>query len=219
MAEPRTAAVGRSRPAPDTALYLDEAVVSRGVALLHAQCWLWGQDLKSPQGDLLTACGLARSVFDGARSHRSYYGGRLSDARFVVAWGGGLVFGDATGALFFPRLRFAPTRLDNVRSLEAVPDLNAVHEAAPLAPPRDNRLVLAALEWLAVYEDEVTRIAGPRWRAECARRWAEIEEGARTAAASVSVAYEKLPPIPPDGLAESWRELAASIPARGPSPD
>jgi len=151
---------------------------------------------------------LERATFEGARSHRSYYGGRLPDTRFVVAWGGGLVFGDASGALFFPRLRFAPTRLDDFEARQDVPDLNAIHEAAMLVPPRDEHLVLAALEWLAGYEDEVASIAGPVWRVECARRWAEIEEGARVAAASVDVQYEPLLPIPQHGLAESWRALA-----------
>jgi hypothetical protein len=188
-------------------------VVSSGAELLHAQCWLWGQDLNSPHGDLLRASGLERSSFEGARSHRSYYRARLADDRFVLAWGGGLLFGDGSGSLFFPRLRFDPTRLDEVRSLDGVPDLNVVHNRPDHVPARDDPLIPAALGWLAAYERDIPRHAGTAWRIECARRWSEIEEGARVVAASVGVAYEPLPSLPPDGLAEPWRALSAQLSA------
>jgi len=193
-----------------TAQGAEATVIARGAELLHAQCWLWGQDLRGPHGNLLETCGLEGAVFAGARSHRRYYGAHLQGGRFVVAWGGGLLFGDAAGALFFPRLLFAPVRLDDVRSLAAVPDLNSVHAAGAPVPLGDE-LVDAALRWLAAYEDDVLRHAGPSWRSECARRWSEIEEGAQAVAASVGVAYDRLAPLPASGLAASWRELRDRI--------
>ena len=196
---------------PPVASPLDSALLEEGARLLHAQCWLWGQDIRSPSGDLLATSGLVHGRFEGARSHRSHYWARTEGGRFVVPWSGGLLFGDTGGSLFLPRLRFAPVPV-GARSIEDVPDLNSVGitDAAALTQ-HDLDLLSCAVDWLAAYEDGIERLAGWGWRRECARRWAEIEEGARDAAASVRVRYEPLAPLPDNGLAEAWRGLRDSL--------
>ena len=129
----------------------------------------------------------------------------------MVSWSGGLLLGDPAGSLFLPRLRFAPVSLD-VRSVEEVPDLNLVDVSVPAALSlHDLDLLRGAIEWLASYEDGVTRLTGPDWRREGARLWSEIEEGAREAAASVGVRYEPLAPLPEVGLGDGWRALGTMV--------
>ena len=193
----------------------DGASDQSGARLLHAQCWLWGQDLHSPAGDLLRASGLERREREGAPAHRTYYVDRLEGGRFAVAWSGGLLFGGPAGALLFPRLRFAPILLEDVRAPEHARDLDtrlgagggAASPAAHDTPGLDAR-VHAAIAWLASYEERAVALAGPAWRARCAAVWADTEAQARALAAAEGVGYTPLPAIPPEGLAEAWRDLA-----------
>ena len=202
------------------------ALSQSGARLLHAQCWLWGQDLHSPAGDLLRAVGPERGERESAPAHRTYYVDRLEGGRFAVAWSGGLLFGDPslTGnsgdALLFPRLRFAPIALDDVRAPPDVRDLDArLRVGGATAPPATgdtsgldvpglDARIRAAIAWLASYEDRAVAIAGADWRARCAAVWAETEVQARTLAAAEGVEYTPLPPLPRAGLAGAWRDLA-----------
>lgn len=195
---------------PDSTPALPTRLVERGAVLLHAQCWLWGQDLKSPHGDLLARFGMERATFESAVDHRRFYRAVLTGGRFVVAWGGGLMFGDADGALFFPRMTFFPRRLDEVRALDSVPDLHYVRDVEP-RPLDSGRLALvkAALTWLAEYEEDVFHRAGASWRAECSEVWSWTESEAESLAASVGVEYQPLEPLPREGLGAAWLAMLA----------
>ena len=189
-----------------------ETLASRGAALLHAQCWLWGQDLRSPRGDLLRAVGLERHAIEGARSHRTYYVEQLP-AQFAVAWSGGLLFGDGSGTLFFPRLRFSPARLGDIRSPGDLGNLNARLGAPPALAdtPGLEAATHAAIEWLATYEQRAAILAGVEWRARCAEVWADTEARAHELAAGMGVEYPPLPPLPSTGLEGAWRDLAGAL--------
>ena len=190
-------------------------MTNRAAELLHAQCWLWGQDLRSPVGDLLAACGLESRAIAGARSHRRYYVESLTAGRFAAAWSGGLFFGDGGGALFFPRLRFTPAAITHIQSADDLGNLNACLGAPPAdADARVETLTRAAIDWLAGYETRVVHLAGAEWRARCAEVWAETEAQAVQLAASLGVEYAPLPPLPAAGLGEPWHDLVRTTEER-----
>lgn len=188
---------------------------ARGALLLHQQCWLWGQDLRSPAGNLLVAAGLHRldPPEAGRGGHRTRYGATLEGGCYVVAWSGGFAFGSEDGLLCFPRLLFQPRLLPDVQRLSAVP-----HFAAPPLPEGDApsghtalALVVPALEWLATYEAVAVRIAGEAYRGACASEWGRIEREAERLAAAEGVTYDPLPGIPLHGLARDWWALAQML--------
>jgi hypothetical protein len=43
-----------------TALILPRELMNRGRTLLHQQCWLWGQDIRRAEGNLLLEYGFER---------------------------------------------------------------------------------------------------------------------------------------------------------------
>lgn len=190
-------------------------VIERGALLLHQQCWLWGQDLRSPAGNLLMAAGLHRldPSEAGRGGHRTRYGAALEGGRYVVVWSGGFAFGGPDGLLCFPRLLFQPRVLPEVPRLADVP-----HFPAPPVPQDDAPyghpalvLVAPALDWLARYEALAAGTAGEVYRRACVAEWARIEREAQRLAAAEGVTYEPLPGIPVDGLEAEWRALAARL--------
>ncbi|MEX2374948.1 MAG: hypothetical protein WD942_05085 [Dehalococcoidia bacterium] len=182
-------------------------------ALLDAQCWLWGQDLRSPNGNLLVQFGLTRGVFPGEGDHRTYYQGVTAIGCTVVAWSGGVLLGDSEASLFLPRSRFTPLMLPGLWADDAPPDLRGVMNRSHLSAPADHPHVISALRWLVRYERFVLDHGATGWRAECARRWEQVENDAHRVAAEVGIEYERLAPLPTDGLARAWERLAAGATA------
>lgn len=177
--------------------------------LMDAQCWLWGQDIRRPAGNLLVAHGLRRDRWDEG-GHATHYRGEVGDAS-VVLWSGGIVVAASGVTVEIPRHHLRP-RLRPASDREGVIDPRgtgqaadvSTTEAAPLA--LDDPRALRVLAWLHEYEAWVAREA-PAWRSECAVRWLEAEEQARVLAAEVGVDYEPLPPLPSEGLARYWSAL------------
>jgi hypothetical protein len=190
-------------------------VVEDGARWLHQQCWLWGRDLRSPQGNLLVTHGPrrlgSRDVPGGG--HRTRYGMTTVEGHHVVVWSGGYALGDGSGVLCFPRLRFQPVVLEpGIAAPEDIPVVLAPPEASGPAPAGHLalRLVALALDWLAEYEAHVAQVA-PGHRAACAAEWDRVEREAARLAAGEGIEYHPLPPISPDGLESSWRSLAARV--------
>lgn len=183
--------------------------------LLDAQCWLWGQDLKSPAGNLLAAWGSVRHVQPGDGGHRTYYRGALGHERTALAWSGGLVVTDPTRSLYLSRVRFLAIPLPGIGPTDPPPILRAVplDAGVPVDEHRPDPLFRVATEWLVAYELFVRDHAGPGWRAACAERWDEVELEAQRLAAGVGVRYEPLAPIPREGLSELWRAASGQPPA------
>ncbi|MDO9443846.1 MAG: hypothetical protein Q7K37_00890 [Dehalococcoidia bacterium] len=190
-------------------------VVADGARWLHQQCWLWGRDLRSPQGNLLVSHGLRRLGLRGAPGggHRTRYGMTTVEGRHAVVWSGGYCLGDDSGVLCFPRLRFQPVVLQpGVAVPEGVPVILSPPEASGPAPAGHLplRLLAPALDWLAGYEAHVAQVA-PGHRAACAAEWDRVEREAVRLAAGEGIEYYPLPGISPDGLESSWRSLAARV--------
>ncbi|PKN81461.1 MAG: hypothetical protein CVU47_06830 [Chloroflexi bacterium HGW-Chloroflexi-9] len=190
-------------------------VVQDGARWLHQQCWLWGRDLRSPQGNLLVRYGFRRLGPPEAQSggHRTRYGMTTAEGRHVVVWSGGYALGDDSDVLCFPRLRFQPVVLEpGVAAPEDVPVILGPPEASGPAPVEHLvlRLLAPALDWLAGYEAHVARVA-PGHRAACAVEWDRVEHEAVRLAAGEGIEYHALAGISPDGLASSWRSLAARV--------
>lgn len=131
----------------------------------------------------------------------------------MVVWSGGYAFGDGSGVLCFPRLRFQPVVLEpGVAAPEDVPVILAPPEASVPAPADHLalRLLAPALDWLAGYEANVAQ-AAPGHRVACAVEWDRVEREAARLATGEGIEYHPLPPISPDGLESSWRSLAARM--------
>lgn len=182
--------------------------------LMDAQCWLWGQDIRRPGGNLLIAYGLRRCRWESG-GHATYYRGNDDDST-VVLWAGGMLLADAGSGVLVLRqdtcLRLRP----GLRPEDPCPDpRRASHEPEGPALPLDDSHVSAAFLWMRDYERWVATEA-PDWRAECAVGWLEAEQEAHRLASEVGVEYELLPPLPPEGLGESWN-ARSSLTAAGPS--
>ncbi len=199
-------------PAPIWLAPMPLEVVAHGALLLHQQCWLWGQDLRSPAGNLLMAAGLHRldPPEAGRGGHRTRYGGALEGDRYVVVWSGGFAFGGLEGLLCFPRLLFQPRVLPEVRRLADIPHFPAPPVPQDDAPEGHSALMLVepALDWLARYEALVAVTAGEAHRSACAAEWAHIEQEALRLATAEGVTYAPLPGPPIEGLEADWRALA-----------
>jgi hypothetical protein len=188
--------------------------------LMDAQCWLWGQDIRRPAGNLLLGYGLRRDRWDEG-GHATHYAGEVGDTS-VVLWSGGMVLIAEGVTVEVPRHHLQPRLWPAPAADDDLVDPRRTHHLgdAPVvdAPPLalDDPHALRVFLWLAEYEAWVAREA-PGWRSECATRWLEAEEQARELAASVGVDYDPLPALPPEGLAGYWSALAGGWSARAPS--
>jgi len=173
-------------------------LVKRGGKLLHQQCWCWGQDIRSPLGNLLMTHGFERrrppSTDDG---QATCYVLQTSTQATVRLWGFGLAYAPRRGAAIFAgRYRFAPTPLPRRSSMHNVWNGAGVPDAIPtaaIAPPAWWTMV-AAMRWIAGYERWILAAAGEGWRVATTKGW-------RDAA------------VPGEALGPAWDELAEAIEA------
>lgn len=174
---------------------------------MDAQCWLWGQDIRYPDGNLLLAYGLERCQWENG-GHATYYRGG-DGTLTAVLWSGGMLLSDAKSTVQISRHGLDP-RLSVGQGGPADPRAAGQGtEAVPLA--LDDPRAARAFRWMCDYEAWVEREANG-WRAGCALRWDDAEREAQRLAAEVDVEYEPLPPIPPAGLASRWAILARAAP-------
>ena len=77
--------------------------------LLGQQLWCWGQDIKSPQGNLLIEFGFQRHRLRAADSQGSTCYRFDDDQRHIALWGFGLFYGERQlGGLYVGRFDFRP---------------------------------------------------------------------------------------------------------------
>jgi len=180
--------------------------------LMDAQCWLWGQDIRRPDGNLLVAYGMHRGQWEGD-GHSTYYQKGDRDST-VILWSGGMLLADVESSVVIPRHGLAPRLLPGFgtapfgtgsASLDA---RNAAEHVASTSLALDHPRTVEAFRWMRDYEAWVACKAGDGWRALCAVRWIEAEEEAQRLSAEVGVEYEPLPPLPADGLVTYWEALS-----------
>ena len=128
-----------------------------GQRLLHLQCWLWGQDIRRTEGNLLLAFGFERKRPPEEIGGSTQYLLKLK-AQFVVRlWGFGFAYGPRNEQIFVNRYDFRPRLLFGDRDRWEPPS-----EDLPFAP--NSILLESAARWIASYEVRVTEQAGKAYR-------------------------------------------------------
>lgn len=98
-----------STAAPPRPIRLPAAARRHGTRLLNQQFWLWGQDIRRQEGNVLLHHGFERMRPPDAVQGSRCYTLRLDPQRTVVLWGFGLFYGDqAHGGLYLSRFRLSP---------------------------------------------------------------------------------------------------------------
>lgn len=90
---------------------LSTSIRRSGCALLYQQCWLWRQDIKRAEGNLLLQYGFQRLRPAPGQSGSSQYALQLGDALQVRLWGFGMYFGCEQG-IFLNRFECIPCRAE-----------------------------------------------------------------------------------------------------------
>ncbi len=157
----------------------------RGAALLHQQCWLWGQDIKCAEGNLLLQYGFDRLRPPADVVGSTQYTLLLPCGNRVRLWGFGLSFGTADG-LYLNRFDFTP------RAARASDLWQGPQEMAGLPRSADLSRLSAMLEWISRYEAWIAASQGASYRRTTLAGW-------------------KLRVSTPTLLARSWSDLAHDL--------
>jgi len=174
---------------------------------MDAQCWLWGQDIRFPDGNLLVGYGMRRCDWEDSE-HGTHY--RRDDGDLsVVLWSGGMLLAGMDSSVVIARHGLFPRLLPGLGSTDASLDpRNEARQASSIPLGLDDPRATEVFRWIRDYEAWVVGKVGEGWRALCALRWLEAEEVARRLSAEVGVEYEPLPPLPANGLSSCWDALA-----------
>lgn len=148
----------------------------QGRLLWQQQFWLWGQDIKRAEGNLLLDRGFTRQRPPDGVTGSSAYALDLGDGRALALWGFGLLVSDpACGGLYVARADLKPRLLASVAGLTNVwrPDQVPPHQrpGSPEAQAVSWRLLAAGLAWVGRYEAWVRDTQGEAYRAGCLCRW------------------------------------------------
>jgi hypothetical protein len=159
-----------------------------GQALLHQQCWCWGQDIKRREGNLLLEHGFTRTrAPEGHRGSPTYHKSQAESGhsstsstasmpRSITLWGFGLCYAEPErGSVFLSRSGFVPRYSPSARLSRQA--WKAEHLGEFTAPRRAHecleslRLLCAALRWLAEYEAQVLHEHSAHYRTSTLRQW------------------------------------------------
>jgi hypothetical protein len=188
------------------------AHLRRQVASLVAQqFWLFGCDIRRPEGNLLLTYGFDRcKAPSDSRVTASRYTMRLRTGETVILWGFGLCWSDPQfGDLYLSRHRFVPL----IRRHTVIPD--TVWDSRDVQGfwrptgtsdlVRCQTLVTRAMWWLAEYESFVLEVAGEAYRNQAIRAWkkpvgtaAELSHSWRQSAQELALAAGITPPPLPE---------------------
>ncbi|HWK79739.1 MAG TPA: hypothetical protein VNP95_03185 [Thermomicrobiales bacterium] len=144
--------------------------------LIQQQFWLWGCDVRRPEGNLLALHGFAkmRPPAD-SRCTTSRYTAVIPGGIDLALWGFGLLARRGEDAVFLPRLSARPRCGTCGAPLDGRWDPDDFPEFRRPASGCDHRLVQAVLadvfRWLASYERHVLDIAGASYRAGAIAAW------------------------------------------------
>jgi len=165
--------------------YLSNAIARRGKALLHQQCWLWGQDIKRLEGNLLLVHGFERLRPPDGVSGSSQYTLALPGNQSIRLWGFGIYFGAESG-VFLNRFEFIPREA-------RMADLWQAREMTGLPRAKSLTVLSQILRWIGDYEAWVLSTLGVEYRKSCL---CGFQDGNATR---------------PDQIPEAWRALALLV--------
>jgi hypothetical protein len=150
-------------------LGLPSALLKQGRALLHQQCWLWGQDVRRTQGNILIQYGFDRIRPPHTVCGSNQYTLRFEKGRQIRLWGFGMFYGTRERGIYINRFEFLP-RLARMRGDVWQPD--EMNESKFLS---GTFMLRAALRWIAEYEEWVLRVYGATYRNSCLAGWEHAE--------------------------------------------
>jgi hypothetical protein len=150
-------------------VYLPMRLRRQGTLQLNQQCWVWGQDVRRAEGNLLLEFGFVRRRSEDGSHASSQYTLEVRDGMCLRLWGYGLYFGEIEGrGIYLNRFEFMPRR--------AVSDgerWHSVNEFAELGAAADTALLEDALYAIADYERWVLRSYGVAYRMACLAGWSK----------------------------------------------
>ena len=168
----------------ETLMFLPYRFTRRGAKLLDLQCWLWGQDIKREEGNLLLQAGMDRLRPPDNVSGCSQYSMEMASGAILKLWGFGFYCGKQAGC-YLNRYKFVPRQAANQNCWTGESFENAPRTTAIEALPE-------ALRWIASYEETIIRTLGTRYR------WSTAAAGPGV----ISLAVE---------LSDRWSDLARDI--------
>jgi len=145
--------------------------------MLAQQFWIWGCDIRRPEGNLLTALGFEKEkqVLEQGLGISRYHV-LCQPERRITLWGFGLwVVDEALGALFLPRSGRQPRFVADAPCTAAAWTPEWFTAQTHLTSEGNARasaiLLMETLHWIAWYEREVSRLAGQAYRQETLDVW------------------------------------------------
>ena len=147
----------------------------RGAALLHQQCWCWGQDIRRPQGNLLIEYGFTLARPPEGLTSSSRYTLSRPDTRLTL-WGFGIGYGcEPRGGIYVNRYCFVPRWLDDSFALDLIwqpAQLAGLRRPLTRREVRRSRQLLQSLmRWIASYERWVEGRHGLDYRRHTLAEW------------------------------------------------
>jgi hypothetical protein len=170
----------------------------RGRVLLHQQCWLWGQDIRRPEGNALIEYGFARTRPPEGQRGSNTYRLAMPEGATLLLWAFGFFYHrDGEGGIFVPRFGFAPrlARFDGLPGETwSAAQLACCPPRGPRGWARARRLFIPALRWVADYERWVLDARGLAYRRACVECWPQAR-------------------VPAERLVAEWEALATDCDA------
>jgi len=131
-------------------------LLREGSRLLHQQCWVWGQDIKCPSGNLLLDYGFQRQRPPEGISGSSQYTLTVPGELYVRLWGFGVYYGGDVG-IFLNRYSFVPRRT-------SLSDCWQAGNMQGLPRAKDLCLMPGLLRWIAAYEEWIKKRTSAQYR-------------------------------------------------------
>jgi len=143
---------------------LPVALQRQGGRLLHQQCWLWGQDIRRKEGNVLIDRGFRRVRPPEGVEGSSQYTLPLCEEKHVRLWGFGIYYGAEQG-VYLNRFAFRPLEV----SLAG--DVWTPKAFAALPVSRDFKTIAGVVRWIVAYEAGVQEELGVAYRMRCLAGW------------------------------------------------
>ena len=145
-------------------LVVPRTILARGRTLMHQQCWLWGQDVRHFDGNLLLKFGFERFRPPADITASTQYSLSLSESLMVRLWGFGFAYGTREEQVYINRYDFRPRLMLHDSDRWEPP-------STPLPPATDRWLFVAALRWIVSYERKIAKDQGKSYRNKLLPQW------------------------------------------------